>query len=84
MSNSLLVRANSTFQRRAGTAPAPTEWDSLPLVLSLAQVQQVLGIGRDAAYALAHRQDFPVLRVGRRLIVSRDALRAWLERQGER
>ena len=65
-------------------APAPTDWDNLPLVLSLPQVQQVLGIGRDGVYALAHRQDFPALRVGRRMIVSRDALRAWLERQGER
>ena len=64
-------------------ASIPTDWDSLPLVLSLAQVKQVLGIGRDAIYALAHRQDFPVVRVGRRIIVARDALRQWLERQGE-
>lgn len=81
MSSPLLVRANSTSQRRAGAVPVPTDWANLPLVLSLAQVQQVLGIGRDAVYALAHRQDFPALQVGRRLIVSRDALRQWLERQ---
>ena len=84
MSSPLSVRTNHISQRRAGTSPAPTDWDSLPLVLSLAQVQQVLCIGRDAVYALAHRQDFPALQVGRRLIVSRDALRQWLERQGER
>ena len=81
MSSPLLVRTNHTSQRRAGTAQALTEWDNLPLVLSLAQGQRVLGVGRDAVYTLAHRQDFPAIRLGKRIIVSRDALRQWLERQ---
>jgi excisionase family DNA binding protein len=46
------------------------------------QVARVLNLGRDAAYALAHRPGFPVVQVGRRLLISRDALRHWLDQEG--
>ena len=81
MANNVRTRVNR--HARDMRAPALTDWDSLPLVLSLSQVQQVLGLGRDAIYALAHRQDFPAVRVGRRLIVSRDVLRQWLKRHSD-
>ena len=40
---------------------------------------ELLGISRSAAYALFHREDFPTLKIGRRLLVTHDALMQWLK-----
>lgn len=39
------------------------------LTVTVPQAGELLGIGRDAAYAAVGRGDIPVLRVGRRLLV---------------
>lgn len=41
--------------------------------------RELLGISRSAAYALFHREDFPTLKIGRRLLVTHDALMQWLK-----
>jgi excisionase family DNA binding protein len=41
---------------------------------SIEEVAKLFGIGRNAAYEAAHRGDFPVFRVGRRLLVPRPAI----------
>lgn len=46
--------------------------------LSVEQAGQLLGMGRVAAYAAANRGDFPVLRIGKRLIVPTAKLLAML------
>lgn len=51
------------------------------LTLTVREVQQALGIGRNAAYCLANRADFPAIRLGNKLIVPRDAFLRWLEAQ---
>lgn len=51
------------------------------LTLTPEDVQQLMGIGRAGAYALFSRDDFPTIRIGRRLLVSRDAFMRWLEAQ---
>ena len=51
------------------------------LTLTVSEVQQALGIGRNAAYCLANRADFPAIRLGNKLIVPRDAFLRWLEAQ---
>lgn len=51
------------------------------LTLTAVEIARALGIGRAAAYDLMHRADFPSIRVGRRMIVSRDAFLRWLEMQ---
>ena len=57
-----------------------TDWAALPLVFSAAGVGKILGLSMPSTYALFHRQGFPVIRVSeRRQVVSRDALRRWLE-----
>ena len=53
----------------------------LPLVLTVSDVQRMLGISRGTAYELAHRQDFPIVRIGRVIRVPRDAFLKWLEAQ---
>ncbi|RJQ30567.1 MAG: DNA-binding protein [Peptococcaceae bacterium] len=59
----------------------PADWDEYPLVLSPADVKRILGCGSNNVYALFHRKDFPVVRIGRTLKVSREAFRNWLERE---
>jgi excisionase family DNA binding protein len=51
-----------------------------PATFTIEETAQLLGIGRSAAYAAAHRDELPVpvIRVGRRLLVSRHRLMALL------
>ncbi|WP_369414751.1 helix-turn-helix domain-containing protein [Collibacillus ludicampi] len=42
---------------------------------------RVLGISRGSAYELARRTDFPKLRVGRRIVIPRDAFLNWMNNQ---
>ena len=51
------------------------------LTLTVRDIQQALGIGRNAAYCLANRADFPAIRLGSKLIIPRDAFLRWLEAQ---
>jgi excisionase family DNA binding protein len=60
-----------------------TNYDQLPLALSADEVAQVLGISRAGAYTLMHSKGFPVLQVGKRLIVPKDKLLSWIENQVE-
>ena len=50
-------------------------------VLSVEEAAQALGIGRQLAYELARRGELPgVRRIGRRLLVSKALLLAYLEK----
>ena len=40
-----------------------------------------MGFSRAIAYQLFHREDFPTVRIGKRLFVRRDRLMQWLEDQ---
>lgn len=58
-----------------------TNYDQLPLALRAEDVAQVLGISRANAYTLMHTKGFPVLKVGKRMVVPKDKLIAWIEAQ---
>jgi excisionase family DNA binding protein len=49
------------------------------LTLSVPETARLLGVGRDKAYEMAHTGRIPVLRIGRRLLVPRDALVRWID-----
>lgn len=51
------------------------------LVMSVRDIQDALGIGRNAAYDLVNRSDFPTIKIGNRFIIPRDAFLRWLEAQ---
>ena len=57
-----------------------SDWSQLPLILSIPEVAKILGVGSYTAYALVNQKGFPVIRLGRKLKVPRDKLRAWIER----
>jgi len=49
----------------------------LPSVLTMEDVARYLRVGRTAAYELAHRPDFPAIRIGRLVRVNREAFLRW-------
>lgn len=51
------------------------------LALSVAEAAKLLGVSVPTAYELARREDFPSLKIGRRLLVNRAGLQDWLDRQ---
>ncbi|MBQ9719991.1 MAG: helix-turn-helix domain-containing protein [Oscillospiraceae bacterium] len=48
-------------------------------MLTAAELAGTLGISRAGAYALLHRKGFPALRIGKRLMVPKDKLAAWID-----
>jgi len=54
-------------------------YEELPLMLSVPQVADVLGIGRAHAYELVKGKDFPSLNIGSRIVVPKDKFIAWIE-----
>lgn len=54
-------------------------YDELPLMLSVQEIAIVLGISKTSAYELVRRKDFPVLKIGSRLVVPKEKFREWVE-----
>lgn len=48
------------------------------MLLTVKELQSLLRIGRDTAYALMHSRAFPSIKIGGRYYVARDALDRWL------
>ena len=60
-------------------------YEELPLMLTVADVADVLGIGLAHAYEVVRRQDFPTITLGSRIIVPRDKfIRRIDEKTGEK
>jgi excisionase family DNA binding protein len=57
------------------------EIQELPAVLTMKDIQDVLGICKPKAYELAHTRGFPVVKIGRTFRVPKAAFLLWLEEQ---
>ena len=55
-------------------------YDELPLFLNVATVAKVLGISPSSGYELMHEPDFPVLKIGSRLVVPKEKFVEWVLR----
>lgn len=54
------------------------------LTYSVSEMAKVLGIGRNAAYTLVNREDFPAIKLSKRhIVIPRDGLKTWLDKQTE-
>ena len=54
------------------------------ITYSVSEIAEMLGIGRNIAYELVNRVDFPAVRVGeRRIVVPIDKFKSWLDKQTE-
>ena len=54
-------------------------YDDLPLFLNAETVAKTLGVAPSSAYELMHESDFPILKVGNRMIVSKEKFIQWVE-----
>lgn len=54
-------------------------YDDLPLFLNATTVAKVLGVSPSSGYKLMHEADFPVLRVGSRMVVPKKKFVEWVE-----
>ena len=55
-------------------------YDELPLFLNAELVAKVLGVSPSSSYELMHEPDFPVLKVGSRMVVPKEKFIEWVER----
>ena len=51
------------------------------MAYAVKELPGLLGISRVTAYELVHRSDFPAVKLGRRILIPKAALEAWLEQQ---
>ena len=59
-------------------------YEDLPLMLSVPEMAAVLGISRAGAYELARAEGFPALRIGTRIVIPKDKLQEWVDKQTEK
>lgn len=52
------------------------------ITVSVSELGEMLGIGRNAAYALVHQKGFPSVQLGKRIVIPLEGLRDWLARGG--
>ena len=55
-------------------------YDELPLFLNAELVAKVLGVSPSSGYELMHEPDFPILKVGSRMVVPKEKFVEWVER----
>lgn len=51
------------------------------LTLTVTETAQTLNVSRPTVYRLIERTDFPALRIGKRVLISRAGLREWIAQQ---
>lgn len=56
-------------------------FDELPIMLSVTEAANVLGISRTSAYELVKGNDFPSIKIGSRIVVPKDELQQWIQKQ---
>ena len=54
-------------------------YDDLPLFLNAAVVAKALGVASSSAYELMHETDFPILKVGNRIVVPKEKFVEWVK-----
>ena len=54
-------------------------YDDLPLMLSVPDLTDALGISRAGAYELVKSEGFPALHIGNRILVPKEELVAWIK-----
>ena len=55
-----------------------TNYDELPLLLNVKQLADLLGVADSSVYELVQEDDFPSLRIGKRIVVPKEELRKWI------
>ena len=56
---------------------------ALPNILTVKELAEFMNINLNRAYQLTHRADFPSLRLGRKIMISRNKLLEWIDKRSE-
>jgi hypothetical protein len=56
-------------------------FEHLPMSLNAKDISKVLNISIGNAYNLLHREDFPTIHIGKRMIIPRDRFFEWMDQQ---
>lgn len=79
----LLERGHTSFALEEITPPPIVPVEAVAqegkLTLSVQEAAEELGVCSKTVYNLIHRADFPVLRIGTRVRISRAGLAAWVQ-----
>ena len=59
-------------------------YDELPMFINADLLAELFGVSRASAYELMREKNFPSFRIGKRILVSRENLIAWVESRSER
>jgi len=54
-------------------------YEEPPLLLNVSTVAKALGISLSSGYHLAHKPDFPILHIGSRIVIPKNAFVLWAE-----
>lgn len=54
-------------------------WEELPINLVPRDLKRIMRCGTNAAYNLCHKPGFPAVRIGKKIIIPKEALKKWLE-----
>ena len=73
-------RAKQTEEKATSTGKEAAQRNLEPQVYTVEDLQTVLQIGRSTAYELVNRKGFPVLRLGKRILVPAAELTEWLKK----
>lgn len=66
-----------------GRAVSNCEFDELPMVLTMADVQAILGVGRNTAFNVFHMNNFPRLEIMKRNLVLKTSFIEWFNKYVE-
>lgn len=53
------------------------------ITFNASDIAQLLGISRSAAYELMHREDFPTITIGKRMVVLQNQFYEWINQQSK-
>ena len=56
-------------------------YEELPLLLNAKQLAELMGVSISTAYELMREKGFPTLKIGKRIVVPKEELRAWISEQ---
>lgn len=56
-------------------------YEELPLLLNAKQLAELMGVSISTAYELMRDEGFPTLKIGKRIVVPKEELRAWISEQ---
>ena len=58
--------------------------DQLPCMLNANDIKEYMRISRAEAYEQMHAEGFPLIRIGKRMLASRDKFLEWVDNQTAR